>query len=62
MKAIKHVEIPPSIHLCSFKDGIKSHLEKMRYEHWAVTAHEEDVSTFGKFINKRLIYLSPDAP
>jgi hypothetical protein len=31
MKAIKHVEEPPSIHLCSFKDGIRSHMTKMRY-------------------------------
>lgn len=39
MKAIKYVEAPPSIHLCSFKDGIKEQLQKMRYEYWALTTH-----------------------
>lgn len=36
-------------------------MEKMKYEYWAITTHEEDISTIGKQLNKQLIYLSPDA-
>ena len=36
-------------------------MERMRYQHWALTAHEEEVSIFGKDFHERLVYLSPDA-
>jgi hypothetical protein len=62
MRAIKYAEEPPSIHVCSFQGGVKSLLEKMGYQHWALTTHEEDLSIFRKALEeKRLIYLSPDA-
>lgn len=31
MKVIKHLDSPPSIHLCSFQGGVKGQLEKMGY-------------------------------
>lgn len=62
MRAIKFAKEPPSVHVCNFQGGVKSLMEKMSYQHWAVTVHEEDLSIFRKTLqNKRLIYLSPDA-
>ena len=43
MKGIKHVESPPSIHLCSFGGGIKTQLEKMKYKYFPLTVHEENI-------------------
>lgn len=62
MKAIKHTEQPPSIHLCSFAGGIKQQMERMGYGYWAVTAHGENVLEVGQQLDKKLVYLSPDAP
>ncbi len=39
MKAIKHFEDAPGIHLCSFKGGIKSQLEKMGYGYWTMSTN-----------------------
>lgn len=39
MKAIKHTEEPPSIHLCNFAGGIQQQMERMGYQYWAVTVH-----------------------
>jgi hypothetical protein len=61
MKAIKYVDDPPSIHLCSFKGGIKEQLIKMRYEFWPLTVHEKNIKEVGDLLGKKLIYLSPDA-
>ncbi len=61
MKAIKQFKEPPSIHLCSFEGGIKQQMQKMGYEYWAVTVHQENLVQTGKEFNKKLVYLSPDA-
>ena len=61
MKVIKHVEEPPSIHVCSFEGGIKDQMQKMGYEYWAVSTHEENVVELGLKLDKKLVYLSPDA-
>lgn len=33
----------------------------MRYQHWILKSYEEDVIEVAKKLNKRPIYLSPDA-
>jgi len=33
----------------------------MNYQFWAVTPHDENVKDMGQILNKKLIYLSPDA-
>ena len=38
-KAIKHIDDPPSIHLCSFGGQAQTQLEKMGYQHWSITTH-----------------------
>jgi hypothetical protein len=60
-KGIKHVESPPSIHLCSFEGGIVAQLEKMGYNFWPITTHTENIVETGKILGKKLVYLSPDA-
>lgn len=62
MKCIKHIDDPPGIHLCSVQGGIKAQLEKMSYHYWTLSSSEEDVIAVGKKMNKKLVYLSPDAP
>ena len=47
MQVIKHFEEPPSIHVCSFEGGIKNQMEKMGYQNWAVTTHQENVEELG---------------
>ena len=61
MKGIKHVDFPPSIHLCSFQGGIIAQLEKMGYQYWPLTTHQEDIVSVGQKLGKKLVYLSPDA-
>lgn len=61
MKGIKHVEKPPSIHLCNFQGGVQHQLEKMGYEFWPLTTHIENIVEVGKKMTKKLVYLSPDA-
>jgi hypothetical protein len=39
MKGIKHLNSPPSIHLCSFQGDVQFQLEKMGYEYWPLTTH-----------------------
>ena len=43
MIAIKRIESPPSIHLCSFQGGIKEQLEKMGYQHWPIWTYTENI-------------------
>ena len=33
----------------------------MEYQHWAVTTHPEDILKIGNKLEKKLVYLSPDA-
>lgn len=61
MKGIKHVDQPPSIHLCNFQGGVQQQLEKMGYCYWPLTTHSENIIEVGKKLGKKLIYLSPDA-
>jgi Trm5-related predicted tRNA methylase len=61
MKAIKHVENPPGIHLCSVGGKFKTQLEKMGYQHWILTSTADDVVEVAKKLNKQPVYLSPDA-
>ena len=61
MKAIKHINDPPSIHLCSFGGQAQTQLEKMGYQYWPLTVHTEDISEVGHKLGKKLVYLSPDA-
>lgn len=43
MKALKHIDSPPSIHLCSFEGGIKTQLEKMGHQHWPISTYNENI-------------------
>lgn len=43
MKGIKHVDEPPSIHLCNFQGSIIAQLEKMGYNFWPLTTHAENI-------------------
>lgn len=61
MKSIKHIDDPPGIHLCSVGGGLKSQLEKMRYQYWTLTSNTDNVLEVAKRMNKKPIYLSPDA-
>ena len=36
-------------------------LEKMGYNFWPLTTHTENIDETGKILNKKLVYLSPDA-
>ena len=62
MKAIRHMEDPPGIHLCSVQGFAKEQLQKMRYQFWKLKSNEEDILEVAKKMNKKPIYLSPDAP
>lgn len=62
MKLIKHVEDPPSIYLCNFQGGITEQLDRMGYKFWPLTTSLDSVAEVGATLQKKLIYLSPDAP
>lgn len=62
MKSIKHIEDPPGIHLCSVAGGLKTQLERMRYQHWILTSSADNVLEVAKKLNKKPVYLSPDSP
>ena len=62
MKAIKHMDDPPGIHLCSVGGAALDQLTKMQYKYWVLKSNEEDVLEVAKSMNKKAIYLSPDAP
>lgn len=40
---------------------MKLQLEKMRYQHWVLSSNAESVLEVAQKINKKLVYLSPDA-
>jgi hypothetical protein len=48
MKAIRHIDDPPSIHLCSYGGQVQTQLEKMGVEHWFISLHKEDVLEIGQ--------------
>ena len=62
MKSLKHMEDPPGIHLCSVGGVVKEQLEKMNYHYWTLKSNSEDVLDIAKALNKKPVYLSPDAP
>ena len=62
MKAIKHMEDPPGIHLCSVAGGFKAQLEKMKYHYWTLTSSADDIVEVAKKLGKNPVYLSPDSP
>lgn len=62
MKAIKHIEDPPGIHLCSVGGLVEKQYEKMGYQYWTLESHKEDILDVAEIYNKKLVYLSPDAP
>lgn len=61
MKALKHIEDPPGIHLCSVAGGLKTQLEKMKYNYWTLTSSPDNIIEVAKKMNKKPVYLSPDA-
>ena len=62
MKAIKHTDKPPGIHLCSVGGFAKDQLERMGYQYWTLTSSSDDIIEVSKKLGKQPIYLSPDAP
>ena len=62
MKAIKHMEDPPGIHLCSVGGLGLEQLQKMKYQYWTLKSNSEDILEVAKALKKKPIYLSPDAP
>ena len=60
-KEIKHIEDPPSIHLCSFGGMVQTYLEVMGLKHLPLITHLEDIVEVGHQLGKKLVYLSPDA-
>ena len=62
MKVIKHVDDPPSIHLCSYGGGLtQEQFEKMGIEYWSITSHSENFFEIAQSMQKKVVYLSPDA-
>lgn len=61
MKAVKHIDDPPGIHLCSVGGSLKTQLEKMKYNFWTLTSSTESIMETAHRMNKKPIYLSPDA-
>lgn len=62
MKSIRHLEQPPGIQLCSVGGFAEKQLQKMNCHFWTLESHMEDVVQVAKTMNKKLVYLSPDAP
>ena len=62
MKSLKHMEDPPGIHLCSVGGVVEEQLQKMNYHYWTLKSNHEDVLDVAKSLNKKPVYLSPDAP
>ena len=56
------MEEPPGIHLCSVGGFGLERLQKMNYEFWTLKSNPENVLEVAKSLNKKPIYLSPDAP
>jgi hypothetical protein len=40
MKAIRHLQQPPGIHLCSVGGVVQQQLEKMCYHYWTLKSHQ----------------------
>lgn len=61
MKAVKHLEDPPGIYLCSVGGSFEAQLKKMRSENWVLKQSTDNILEVAKKINKKPVYLSPDA-